>query len=288
VVACVAITANSFFAAEVLMHHRSSRPSVTPADSGLAYDVVPLQASDGTLLEAWWIRPRDGHRRWDLATVILAHPADGELPGAPTGKAAMLPEAQFLSRAGFIVLVPDFRSFGGSQGTRSTGGLQEIQDLKAAVRLAKERVPDSPIAFFGRGMGATAVMLLAKQDMLPTVVADSPYKTWQEAVRRADAPLWCRFSIPALVDRRLAQRLKAPAALKRSDTLAQTRRMGLTYVLTIFGDDPGDSRGLRSKPMWQVLSFPRNGRLQVENSSRAAYDSTVAAFLDTGATMARL
>jgi NADH:ubiquinone oxidoreductase subunit 2 (subunit N) len=136
VVAVVAVTAISYFAAQALLHHRSARPSVTPADSGLIYQTVPLVARDGTKLEGWWIIPRDGVRRRDLATVVLAHAADGEIPGALTGKAGMLRQATWLSRAGFIVLAFDFRSYGGVRARARPRVVQ--QDLEAAIRLADD------------------------------------------------------------------------------------------------------------------------------------------------------
>jgi dipeptidyl aminopeptidase/acylaminoacyl peptidase len=150
VVAVVAVTAISYFAAQALTHHRSARPAVTPADSGLIYQMVPLMARDGTKLEGWWIIPRDGVRRPDLATVVLAHAADGERPGALTGKAGMLRHAAWLSRAGFIVLAFDFRSYGGSEGSRTTGGEEEQQDLDAALRLVRERALGAQISILGR------------------------------------------------------------------------------------------------------------------------------------------
>ena len=99
------VTAASYQEARALLHHRGVRPRVTPADSGLAYETVPFAASDGTVLEGWWIVPRDGVRRRDLATVVLCHPEDDSLAVATgfSGKARMLSWAGPLSRAGFAV-----------------------------------------------------------------------------------------------------------------------------------------------------------------------------------------
>ena len=124
VIALGVVTAASYEEARALLSHRGTRPRVTPADSGLAYETVPFAASDGTVLEGWWIVPRDGVRRRDLATVVLAHPEVDSLALATgvSGKARMLGWAAPLSRAGFIVLAFDFRSYGGSAGHLTTGG----------------------------------------------------------------------------------------------------------------------------------------------------------------------
>lgn len=199
VMACAAITAISLYTARELLNHRSARPAVTPADSGLAYSVVPLRARDGTVLEGWWIRPRDGARRRDLATVVLAHAADGERPGALTGKAGMLRHAAWLSRAGFIVLAFDFRSYGGSSGTQTTGGYLEQQDLEAAIRLAHERAVGAPVAILGEGMGATVgLAVMARDTSLVALVADSPGTSWRDGLPRVNRPWWARVSVPAI------------------------------------------------------------------------------------------
>jgi len=176
VAACVAVTAISFFAARALTHHRSSRPSVTPADSGLTYQVVPLKAKDGTVLEGWWIIPKDGQRRRDLATVILVHGADGEAPEVQTGKAGMLRDAAPLSRAGFIVLSIDLRSYGGSEGS-GTGGEVEEDDLEAATMLVRARSIDAPVVLVGRGIGGYLVAVSTTHDTsIDAAVAIDPVK----------------------------------------------------------------------------------------------------------------
>lgn len=183
VIALAAVTAASYWAARQLLYHRSARPGVTPADSGLVAQVVPIGARDGTTLEGWWIVPRDGERRPDLATVVLAHGTDREEVGFPTGKAGMLRYATWLSRAGFIVLAFDFRSYGGSPGTQSTGGYREEQDLEAALRLAKERAIGAPIFVLGEGMGG-GIALSLERSALAGIVAIDPPKTPQEALGR--------------------------------------------------------------------------------------------------------
>lgn len=162
-----------------MITHRGPRPvagNPTPADSGMRYSDVPLAARDGTKLAGWWIIPEDGVRRPDLAVVVMAHAADAR------GKASLLELAPALHRAGYILLLFDFRSYGGSEGTRTTYGFLEQQDLDAAVRFARERAVGAPIAILGQGMGATAALMVAAQDMgIVAVVADSPWHSWDQA-----------------------------------------------------------------------------------------------------------
>jgi len=99
--------------ARVMIEHRGPAPAPgdhTPADSGMRYTEVPLGARDGMKLAGWWIIPEDGVRRPDLAVVVMAHAADER------GKASLLSLAPALHRAGYILLMFDFRSYGGSDG----------------------------------------------------------------------------------------------------------------------------------------------------------------------------
>ncbi|MEP7028468.1 MAG: alpha/beta hydrolase [Candidatus Eisenbacteria bacterium] len=210
VMAGVAVTAISFFTASLLLDHRGPHSAVTPADSGMAYQTVPLGARDGTRLEGWWIPPSPANRRPDLAVVVLAHAEDGPWtlvrPGVlVSGKARMLRHAAWLHRAGFIVLAFDFRSYGGSEGTRTTGGYLEQQDLEAAIRLAHERALGAPVAVLGEGMGATVALAVAARDSsIVGVVADSPGARWMDGMARVDSagrggPWWSRVAVGPLV-----------------------------------------------------------------------------------------
>jgi pimeloyl-ACP methyl ester carboxylesterase len=281
VVAVVAVTAISYFAAQALTRHRSSRPSVTPADSGLIYQTVPLVARDGTKLEGWWIIPRDGVRRPDLATVVLAHAADGERPGALTGKAGMLRHAAWLSRAGFIVLAFDFRSYGGSEGSHSTGGEEEQQDLDAALRLVRERSLGARIFILGEGMGARVGLASIAQDPSVTaLVADSPTPSRLHALQ-ASGPFWTQFSSGSLV--RLLGRLEDRPSFETLLQLAGPRPM----MIILGGEDPiaddwgrvGRAVGLRNTGVAWIA--PGANRLEAFDIAESEYLRRVSEFLET-------
>lgn len=293
VTAGLAITAISFFAGRALLSHRSVRPSVTPADSGLAYDVVPLRARDGAVLEGWWIRPRDGARRPDLATIVLAHAADRERTGSQTGKAGMLRQAAWLSRAGFIVLAFDFRSYGGSEGHRTTGGHLEQQDLEAAIRLAHERSLGAPVAVLGEGMGATVGLAVMAQDpSLVGLVADSPVLSWYQGLARTEGtrssePWLTSVACPPLVEWSLAGDL-GPRPADANVALTAAPLAGARPVMLILADRdiliPAAARGRlvtalgRGNATWAWLVDGTN-RLQVFDRGPAQYEAKVAEFL---------
>jgi pimeloyl-ACP methyl ester carboxylesterase len=202
----------------------------------------------------------------------------------------MLREAAFLSRAGFIVLAFDFRSYGGSDGAKSTGGLLEVQDIAAAVKLAKGRVPDSPIAIYGLGMGATAALEYMNQTMGSIIVVDSPYPTWQEAVRRSNAPWWSRFAIPGVVDARLSQLLRGYERRSSGNVVENSKpKRALSHLMVIVGERdksiPTVSRiHLLARLMpWdaeQAYIASGAGRLQAADRDQAEYAKHILLFLD--------
>jgi alpha-beta hydrolase superfamily lysophospholipase len=187
--------------AEQAVSYRGRPEGPTPADSGLAFDDVPLRSRDGTRLSGWWIRPGDEARRRDLAVVVLAHTT-----GAT--RASLLPEATALARAGFIVLALDLRAHGASDGRMTTGGFLETEDVAAAVGLAHERALGAPVVLFGEGSGAIAVLRCAMRD--PTIRGtgerDTPLTYGAALFRRPevrDDPFrW--IAIPPLVRARMA------------------------------------------------------------------------------------
>src|SRR5688572_22271071 len=193
--------------ARAMVEHRGPAPAPgdpTPADSGMRYTEVPLGARDGTKLAGWWIIPEDGVRRPDLAVVVLAHAADER------GKASLLSLAPALHQAGYILLLFDFRSYGGSEGSATTYGFLEQQDLDAAVRLARERALGAPIALLGQGMGATTALLVAAQDPgIVCTVADSPWHSWDEAFfhRPGVDSITGNFQVETMTKRALAKRI---------------------------------------------------------------------------------
>jgi len=189
VLALFAVTLASRNEARRLVHHRGTRAAVTPADSGLNYETVPFAAIDGARLEGWWIVPKDGVRRPDLATVILCHPEDDSLAVATgrSGKARVLPLAVALSRAGFLVLAFDFRSYGGSAGGMTTGGWQERRDLAGAIEFAGARSVGAPLVLYGMGMGANVALSAGGEAAfagagIVQVLVDAPRATWDAAI----------------------------------------------------------------------------------------------------------
>ncbi|GAB4475801.1 MAG: alpha/beta hydrolase [Burkholderiaceae bacterium] len=147
-----------------------------PADYGLANEDVALTAADGVRLHAWWL-PAQGAA---LGSVLHLH-------GNAANVSNHLPLAAWLPRAGFNVLMLDYRGFGRSEGRPTLDGV--LEDARAALAHLRSR-PDadaSKLFVFGQSLGgATALRLLAEDAAgVRLAVIDSAFASYRGIARDA-------------------------------------------------------------------------------------------------------
>lgn len=146
----------------------------TPWELGVPYETVRFTSADGLGLSGWWL-PRAGAR----GAVIGCHGHSGskdELLGIGTAS----------WRAGYSVLLFDFRGRGESEPWPHTLVSREVDDLLAAVRLARGRAPGLPLGVIGFSMGAAvSILTAAREPAIAAVVADSPFTSGAEVVGHA-------------------------------------------------------------------------------------------------------
>lgn len=147
-----------------------------PADYGLAYEDVALTAADGVKLHAWWL-PAQGSA---AGTVLHLH-------GNAANVSNHLPLAAWLPRAGFNVLMLDYRGFGRSEGRPSLDGV--LADARAALAYLRSRrdVDATKLVVFGQSLGgATALRLLAEDAAgVRLAVIDSAFASYRGIARDA-------------------------------------------------------------------------------------------------------
>jgi predicted alpha/beta-hydrolase family hydrolase len=144
---------------------------LTPASFQLAFEDVAFRAVDGVELRGWWVPAPAAN-----GTVVMAH-------GLNRSRIEMVRRAPFAHAAGWNALLIDLRHHGASGGDRTTFGAKEKEDVKAAVRLARERSP-GPVVVWGVSLGAASVVFAAAED--PTVagvICDSSYRSLEDTVR---------------------------------------------------------------------------------------------------------
>lgn len=140
---------------------RRDQPShATPA----GYRDVAFVTSDGLTLRGWYRPSANG------AAVVLTH-------GYSLDRAFLLPQAEILAEDGFGVLTYDLRAHGTSDGTLTTRGWLETEDVLGAVAFVADQPDVDPnrIGAFGFSIGAQATLRAAtRSDAIRAVVADGP------------------------------------------------------------------------------------------------------------------
>jgi uncharacterized protein len=174
-----AIVAGAGFAAATLAYtylatHPLRRRVRLP--DGEAWDVedVEFPSRDGVRLSGWFV-PAEGEPR---GAVILCH-------GYPANRAEVLSWGRLLQPHGYHLLLFDFRAMGQSEGTLSTIGHLEVQDLLGASDYLHSRSEMEGLnaGVFGLSMGgAVALMAAAQDDRLKAVVTHGAYATLERAI----------------------------------------------------------------------------------------------------------
>lgn len=148
--------------------------TAVPAQRGIPADTVTFPATDGVLLQGWKILSGDPSRPW----IIGCH-------GLGSNRSDLLEIASGLHKAGFNMLLMDFRAHGGSAGwTTSFGGL-ERRDLEGALAFlgSQPEIPARPYGVYGISMGgAVALMVAGTDERIGAVAAESPYASLGDAM----------------------------------------------------------------------------------------------------------
>src|SRR5258706_1612512 len=174
-------------------HPKSARAVVDRVSRGVYYDPVELLSLDNTKLEGWLVPVLDARRliierehvrNRGYAAVVLVHDFGAS-------RHQMLPLISPLHDAGYVVLAINLRGCGPSASTGSTFGLNEAQDVRAAVELLRRRsyVDPDAIAVLGIGTGATAALIAAEQDpRIKALVLDHPLRQFQDVLNQRIGP----------------------------------------------------------------------------------------------------
>lgn len=124
--------------------------------------LVELEDYYMEIMSDWSIKSFDGLKLYGKYTinknsnnwVILVH-------GYTANAKTMLSLADKYYKNGFSILAPDQRAHGQSEGTYTTFGIKEKEDIKAWMDWIKDINHDAKIIVHGESMGAATTMLLA-------------------------------------------------------------------------------------------------------------------------------
>lgn len=142
---------------------------ITPADRGVPYEEVRFETEDGLTLAGWFVPAVNETDQ----TILVGH-------GYPYDKGNVLPGTLFL-RERYNLLYFDHRSFGDSEGSVTTVGLNEPRDVRAAVDHLEARNDTETIGAWGISLSA-ATILMAEDPAIEAIVADSSYASLEGMV----------------------------------------------------------------------------------------------------------
>jgi len=138
-------------------------------------------ASADAMLSGWFVPAQS---RSVQGAVLCCH-------GMSQTREQMIEWSASLWKAGFHVLLFDFRAVGESEGHRATGGFMETQDVIGAVEYLASR-PDCAglkIGALGFSMGgSSAILAAAEEPRIRAVVTHAAYATLDSAIAAR-----CRF-----------------------------------------------------------------------------------------------
>lgn len=180
---CTGITSLMFFPLEEY--------PATPAQLGFEFEVVKLQAHDGTKLHNWWM-PAQGQAK---GNVMFLH-----------GNAQNMSYHQFnihwLVKSGYNVFLLGYREYGKSEGHAMLPDI--FMDVYAGLDWMVARHDDLPLVLFGQSMGATLAVYglgsYPQKDKVDAVVLDAAFASYPDMAAEAMSRNWFTWllQLPAL------------------------------------------------------------------------------------------
>src|SRR3954454_12234860 len=144
----------------------------SPFELDLPYEPVSFYNSEGLRLNGWWLEQPSTNK-----VIVLC-------PGYGRSKSDLLGVGARLWKAGYRVLLFDFRDQGESEQAIATIGHFERDDLENAIDYVLWRVPGAEIGLVGYSMGAAvSIMAATHRPEVKAVVADSSFADLKKVLR---------------------------------------------------------------------------------------------------------
>lgn len=184
--ALLAVAGTGFYLSQRILHiAKKAEESITERETtagrfdASVYKQLPKEevwvtSTDGTRLKSVFITPCPGK-----PYVIFCH-------GVTEHKINSVKYMNLFLKRGFNAVIFDHRRHGESEGTVTSYGHFEKEDLKAVVdELLRREGPDARFGIHGESMGAVTLLLYAGtvEDKASFYVADCPFSDFREQVR---------------------------------------------------------------------------------------------------------
>lgn len=278
----VLIVALSFILVYANTHPPRYPLRVPPSASGASFEDVAFTASDGVVLKGWIFLPKP--RSGMLAAVILCH-------GLGSNRSDLTDLAVSLTGRGLAVLTFDFRAHGVSGGSRSSLGLHEQRDIRAALDLLRSRkeIDGRRIGIFGFSLGgAAAILTAADTGAFRAVVADSAFSSLRDQAREAVTGFYHLPSFPFLQVTTLGYRLSFGTSVDAISPERAIGRLSPVPVLIIAGkgddlipEENGHRLFLAAREPKELWIIPVPGHGGTIAAAGQEYDRRVGEFFES-------
>lgn len=148
-----------------------------PSEYGYAYEDVSILSLDGTELHAWVIPSKEEKAK---GVVVFSHGNTGSVH-SHFGFIA------WLAKAGYHVVMTDYRGYGSSKGSPERKGM--IEDIVAALHYARDKKEweELPIISFGHSLGAAksvvALDLLGNEERIKAAIFWAGFSSYKKIAK---------------------------------------------------------------------------------------------------------
>lgn len=136
--------------------------TMTPADVGMDYQDVSIEAADGVTLHGWFIVGRSSR------TLLFFHGNAGNI-------SHRLDSIRQFQDLGLSVLIIDYRGYGRSAGRTTERGIYRDADAAWQYLIVDRGIAARDIVIFGRSLGASVASRLAAQHQPLALIVESSF-----------------------------------------------------------------------------------------------------------------
>jgi fermentation-respiration switch protein FrsA (DUF1100 family) len=179
----------------------------TPAAAGLTFRELSFTTDDSVRLCGWWITTEQQDRR---GAILFCHGNGGNI-------ADRLLEAQHLTKAGFDVLLFDYRGYGSSEGHADEQGTYRDALAARSALLAQPDADQAHVMYLGESLGGAVALHLALEHPPAGLILQSTFTSIRDMARH-HYPFIPPFVIPDWYpSRSTVARLRAPLLVLHGD-----------------------------------------------------------------------
>jgi uncharacterized protein len=264
------------------VHPPRNHPATNPDQMSLEnWEDVTFEATDNLKIAAWFIPAQTESK--DGATVILVH-------GLSANRGEMLNRAAILSRNGYHTLLIDTRDHGDSEGTVTTLGVLEVNDVRGALTflVTRPEVNAEKIGILGYSSGGAAAIVSAAQlPELRVVISESTYSSVADMAIPVVTALTGRPPFPSIGVVLWFMDQETGAPVSALNPAADAAKLAPRPILVIHGEKDDLIDVSHSQRIFDAAGEPKDrylvadaGHIDIVEADPAGYERRVVAFLD--------